>query len=410
MLRLGVIGLGRRARHMVRDMLSEEPELRLTDVADPDPQRVRDEASKHTPICFDDATFHPDAARLLEHADRLDGIVIGTRCRLHTEMACKVAPTGLPLFLEKPVAIDRRQVAALAAAFEGREDRVVVSFPLRVTPLFQRVMAIVRSDRLGPVNQIQAVNNVNYGGCYFGGWYRNYDDTGGLWLQKATHDLDYLNLIAKARPLMIAATSTQGVYGGDKPHDLHCTSCDEAATCIESHVSLDRRPNDGGMSEYENGHDHPCCFSREIRNQDAGSALLLYEGGLHISYTQNFVSRRGAGRRGAIITGHAGTVQFDWVSEVVNVIDHHREHDESFEVKASDDHSGGDTVLIRDFISLMRGGSSTSGDLRDGLLSATMCLAARESSHTHAFTPIVPPWTTPQAIPAPAPAPEPPMD
>lgn len=64
---------------------------------------------------------------------------------------------------------------------------------------------------IGTVNQIQAINNVSYGGVYFGTWYRNYD-------------------------------------------------------------------------------------------QDAGSAVIRYENDLHISYTQNFVSRRSAGRRGAIIT------------------------------------------------------------------------------------------------------------
>lgn len=37
--------------------------------------------------------------------ERLDGILIGTRCSLHTEMALKVTPTGIPLFLEKPVAL-----------------------------------------------------------------------------------------------------------------------------------------------------------------------------------------------------------------------------------------------------------------------------------------------------------------
>ena len=61
-------------------------------------------------------------------------------------------------------------------------DTVVVSFPLRTTPLFTTALEVVRSGRLGTVNQIQANNNVPYGGVYYGLWYRNYDDTGGLWL------------------------------------------------------------------------------------------------------------------------------------------------------------------------------------------------------------------------------------
>ena len=41
--------------------------------------------------------------------------------------------------------------------------------------------------------------------------------------------------------------------------------------------------------------DHPCVFGAEIVNQDAGSAIVQYEGGVHAAYSQNFVSRRSAG-------------------------------------------------------------------------------------------------------------------
>src|SRR3546814_15437632 len=60
---------------------------------------------------------------------------------------------------------------------------VVVSLPQRVTPLLQAVLEVVRSGRLGTINQVQAFNYVNYGGVYFGQWYRYYATTGGLWLQ-----------------------------------------------------------------------------------------------------------------------------------------------------------------------------------------------------------------------------------
>ncbi len=89
-------------------------------------------------------------------------------------MAIKVASVGLPLSLEKPVAISLGELGALREAFRGREDEVVVSFPLRHTPLFSTALEVVKGA-LGTINQIQAVNNVPYGGVYFGQWYRNHD-------------------------------------------------------------------------------------------------------------------------------------------------------------------------------------------------------------------------------------------
>ena len=58
--------------------------------------------------------------------------------------------------------------------------------------------------------------------------------------------------------------------------------------------------------------DHQCVWGDGIRHQDAGSALVMYEGGAHASYSQNFVSRRSAAARGAVITGYKATVSFDW--------------------------------------------------------------------------------------------------
>src|SRR5215217_7977769 len=97
-------------------------------------------------------------------ADAIDGVVIGTRCDLHAPLAVKVAASGLPVFLEKPAAISTDQVRALRLAYRGREASVVVSFPLRLTPLLQKVIAIVRDGRLGTINQVQAFNYVPYGG------------------------------------------------------------------------------------------------------------------------------------------------------------------------------------------------------------------------------------------------------
>jgi predicted dehydrogenase len=50
-----------------------------------------------------DARIFHDVDRLLDDGN-LDGVLIGTRCALHTPYALKVLERNLPLFLEKPVA------------------------------------------------------------------------------------------------------------------------------------------------------------------------------------------------------------------------------------------------------------------------------------------------------------------
>lgn len=400
MPRLAAIGLGNRACGVVKTMMQVEPELRIVALVDPDLDRVRTKMKECGEDALKNVKVYPTPEAMLEKADDYDGVIVGTRCHLHTPMACLVAPTGLPLYLEKPVATTPAQLQALADAFRDREDTVVVSFPLRATPQFTAANEIVKSGRLGTINQIQANNNVPYGGTYYGNWYRNYDQTGGLWLQKATHDFDYLNLMLNRRPLMIAATTSQLIYGGDKPHDLRCGECDEVKTCNESHINQKMRGDGAGMTSLTGADDHDCCFSREIHTQDAGSAMILYEGGVHVCYTQNFVSRRSAGKRGAVVTGHAATLEFDWFTEKIIVRDHFQDRVDEIAVKASSGHMGGDHVLSQNFINVMRGEEKSSSDMHAALLSVTMCLAARESAYHQKFLPLNLPGETAESLPA----------
>src|SRR3954463_10026393 len=123
MSRLGVIGSGSRAAGVVGTMRAIDPEVSVVAVADPDETRARERLTR-AKVPHEGARFAASAEALLERAEGLDGIVIGTRCDLHTEMAVKAAQAGLPVFLEKPVAIAHEQIADLKRAYEGREDSV----------------------------------------------------------------------------------------------------------------------------------------------------------------------------------------------------------------------------------------------------------------------------------------------
>ena len=263
----------------------------------------------------------------------------------------------------------------------------MVSFPLRMTPLFQRVREIVMSGRLGVINQVQAYNYVPYGGVYFGQWYRDFEITGGLWLQKATHDFDYINQLVQSSPETIAAVGSHRIYGGKMPPGLRCSTCDHTETCPESPRSIADRGDDGGMGLG----DHDCAFSSSIRHHDSGSALIRYANGVHAAYSHNFVSRRSAASRGARVTGYRATLHFDWYHESITVIDHHSASVDQIKLPASEDHNGGDVVLARNFIDVIRGGAKSQSRLADGILSATMCVAAQLSEDNGTFESIVSP-------------------
>lgn len=389
-VKIAVVGLGHRSIGLVKNLLELDSAAEISLVVDPDTKGARQRMTEKLEL-GEGVPVVPGIDELFKRVDSLDGVIVATRCNLHTPIACQLAKTDLPLFLEKPVAINWQQLEELKTAFSGRKNDIVVSFPLRLTPHLQAVLDIIESGRLGVINQIQAFNNVHYGGVYFHQLYRDYDITGGLWLQKATHDFDYLHALMASQPRTVAAMHSRRIFGGEFEENHHCAVCDEADTCEQSPQRISLSGDGGGVPE----EDHPCTFSKTIKNQDAGSALVMYENGAHLSYTQNFVARRSAGKRGAVIVGYDATLSFNWHENQVKVIDHHHSRVDDIKIEAGGGHLGGDAQLLLNFLDIMRGKAESRTTLGDGLLSVATCLAARDSAAESVY----------QNIPSVAPAP-----
>jgi len=93
MTRLAVIGLGHRAAAMIASMQSVDPGVSILAVADPDTESARRRLEMVGPT-HAGARMYPSAEAMLADPADYDGVVIGTRCHLHTRMAIKVASVG----------------------------------------------------------------------------------------------------------------------------------------------------------------------------------------------------------------------------------------------------------------------------------------------------------------------------
>ncbi len=388
MLKLGIIGYGHRAAVLVRLIKKLKLNVKVHAVADIDIESSK----KRLDDAAETVNFYHDADKMLD-TERLDGVLVGTRCNLHTPMGIKVLKRDLPIFLEKPVATSIEQIRRLAdVSTTSRDELSVVSFPLRLSPLVARAREIIEAGEIGRVEQAQAFNYVHYGRVYFDKWYRDYSITQGLFLQKATHDIDYLTSLIGCKPRRVAAMFIRGhVYGGDKPAGLRCNDCDEYETCPESPFNeyFSRRKGDKVSDK-----DHMCCFGEDIGdaktgcNEDASSCLIEYENGAQVTYAQNFFVKGKAGSRGATLIGKKGTVWFDWHANQLKLFRHNSPGVETFELGQSDGHGGGDIELAYDFIRTMRGEKVSRSRLSDGILSALTCLCCRQSAETGEFVTI----------------------
>ena len=389
-IRLGVIGYGRRIRHIAKLVREIDPEAQIVAITDILPEAVK--------AVLPDYGLDPEKIQLFADPDvmldnvALDGVLVGTRCDLHTQMAVKVMRRNLPLFLEKPVATSMADLIQLREAGAAYRSQAVVSFPLRVSSLVQTVKEIVESGKIGRIDHVQAVNNVPYGAVYFQEWYRDQDVTQGLFLQKATHDFDYINYLLGDMPTWVSAMTAKQIFGGDHRAGLHCRDCSEKTTCLQSPFN----PNTHLEPDWIDPASRMCAFAVDTGNEDSGSALIQYESGMHVSYSQNFVTRGKAARRGATLIGYLGTLEFDWYSDVIKVYMHHSTRMETIQMQsAGNAHGGGDTVLAANFVKVIRDEALSVAPLNTGLLSALMCLKAKESAETRTFQEIAFPSTGP---------------
>ena len=379
MKRIGFIGYGLRSETMMKAFRTLESPITVAAIADP---RWPEIAPTLKGDPYFAATHYYDDAEAMLKKEELDGIFIGTRCSLHTPLACKVLELGLPLFLEKPVCVTREQYETLRAAAEGREKSVVVSFPLRYSTITLEMKRIVESGVLGKLTMVQAINNVPYGSVYYHSWYRDPSETGGLFLQKATHDIDYINFLTGELPTAVAAKTTKLHFKGNRPAGLRCPDCPDYRTCRESSFVVGKVQKEDVQGDW-------CCFAEDTGNEDGASTIFTTDSGILISYNQNFVVKKNAGRRGCRLIGTEGRAEFDFYTAEIRRDDYLSPqsvtHKFTFPAGA---HFGGDERLALDFLRVLNGEPSQS-DLIGGLNSAAACLAAKQADMEGRFVPIL---------------------
>lgn len=377
-MRIGIIGFGKRIQGMFNTLERQEMGditlAAITDIRNDEIKKLLEEEGRN-PL---EINYYDNPDKMMDN-EELDGIMIGTRCSLHTQMAIKVLERNVPLFLEKPVSTNIEDFFRLKEAGEKTKAQVVVSFPLRTSNIVKTVKEIIDSGKIGTVEHVQAINNVPYGRGYYHNWYRDENETQGLFLQKATHDFDYINYLLGTKPVEICAMTSKQIFKGNKPVGLFCKDCDEYYTCDESPYVIKKYYKDKVIGEM-------CCYAVDTGNEDSGSAIIRYNTGMHIGYSQNFFARHKAGARGARLLGFKGTLEFDWYKREIKIFMHQTPRVDTYKFDMPDgSHFGGDDALAENFIKVMQGKEDSVAPLEAGLLSTLMCIKAKESALTGEF-------------------------
>lgn len=180
-MRIGVIGTGRIGTIHART-LSRHREVGSLILTDKDPARAQELANRLG------ETAAPSTEEIFKWG--VDAVVITTATSAHAELIGRAARSGLPVFCEKPIALDLPGSLAAIAEVETAGTILQMGFQRRFDTGYTGAREAVRSGRLGRLHTVRATTSdqVPPPASYL-------PISGGLYRDTLIHDFDMLRWV-----------------------------------------------------------------------------------------------------------------------------------------------------------------------------------------------------------------------
>ena len=163
-------------------------------IADLDGASVTAVASPNTAESFvadrvPSATAYADATRLCEAGD-VDAVAVLTPTDTHRRLVEVAAEHGLDVVCEKPVARTLAGADAIRAAVESTGITFMAAHVVRFDPAYAEAKARVDDGVVGTPGVARTKRAFGFEGAR--GWFDDFEASGGVLLDLAIHDFDYL--------------------------------------------------------------------------------------------------------------------------------------------------------------------------------------------------------------------------
>ena len=123
----------------------------------------------------------------------LDGIVVASPNHCHLENLKELQGLGTPLLLEKPLDASFDKICDVLRFSEEYPGPIIVDHVMRYAPIISQAKKLLDSGAVGQICSVSFVQNCFYGNSMYHCFRRTMAGSGGMFIEKATHDLDIMN-------------------------------------------------------------------------------------------------------------------------------------------------------------------------------------------------------------------------
>lgn len=188
-----VVGAGNFARTMLLPHLKDQ--IRLGIIANQTALSANHVKSK---FGFQTASANPDE---VFQEGRRGAVLIGTRSHLHAPLALRGLEAQRHVFVEKPLALNRGDLAAVSVALSNSSGTLQVGFNRRFAPL-----SVALKERLQNIPGPKSVSyRVMAGSLDPEHWYANYEESGGRIVGECCHFMDLFVYLMDSDPVSVYA-------------------------------------------------------------------------------------------------------------------------------------------------------------------------------------------------------------
>lgn len=180
--RIAVVGAGLIGQRHA-SAIEQSQHATLAALADPDPQAVVLARQLGT-TCF-------KTLESLLSATCADGIILSTPNQMHVSQALLCIDAGVPILVEKPLAIDLQGAKAIVEASDAAKVPVLTGHHRRHNPLVGKAKQLISEGQLGQITAVQGITWFYKPDDYFDMTWRKLQGAGPVYIN-LIHDIDML--------------------------------------------------------------------------------------------------------------------------------------------------------------------------------------------------------------------------